>query len=484
MRKDTVTCRTDLIVRQQGEHLEEQLVRALKHVQGLAGKGNKPSNGLGLATKQLDIIPLLAAGGAAGDTAGQYSQASSNWSTRWRMWGRAAVKTTKKASSAGVVPPPHPDPDGAMDYQSSRASFTTSWWSRSCSTSSSASRAAKTRADRKAGSPSSPPPPPPLRSPSTVPLDPPSGLPPLSPRSGLEGLCKHGPQQDVPCGVEPANVVVPKVERDTVGKRGGEGGVGYLEPASRAAAGAGVAALDVEFEYGGVSAGLCGGDTAGGRASETPRAATANAVTSAALHRVDFPDAFGPMTARMERTSAPRSVFSANQSGASLKSPDSSTTCATPSLDMAAARVGIGKGRTRRRVGATDEALAGAAGYLWGGRLELVCVPPLITALALRPRAPRQRRSIETRPRNTPRLRVGVRLWWRQNSNAGEAAVVPRRRHRNRDPDRGDKRCRPPPSDARATAKCAPRISRRRRGCLAWLVAHAARCRPSPRRRR
>jgi hypothetical protein len=220
-----------------------------------------------------------------------------------------------------------------------------------------------------------------------VPLDPPSGLPPLSPRSGLECLCKHGPQQDVPGGVEPANVVVPKVERDTVGKRGGEGGAGYLERASRAAAGAGVAALDVEFEYSGVSAGLFGGDTAGGGASETPRAATANAVTSAALHRVDFPDAFGPRTARMERTSTSRSAFSAKQSGASLKSPDSSTTCTTLSLEMAAARVGIGEGRTRRTVGRTGEALAGAAGYLWGGRLE-VCVPPLITALALRPRLP------------------------------------------------------------------------------------------------
>jgi hypothetical protein len=116
-RKDTVTCRTYLIVRQQGEYLEEQLVRALKLVQGLAGKVNKPSNGLGLATKQLDIFPLLAAGGAAGDTAGQYSQASSNWSTRWRTWGRAAVETTKKASSAGVVSPPDPDPDGAMDSE-------------------------------------------------------------------------------------------------------------------------------------------------------------------------------------------------------------------------------------------------------------------------------------------------------------------------------------------------------------------------------
>jgi hypothetical protein len=187
--------------------------------------------------------------------------------------------------------------------------------------------------------------------------------------------------------------MVPKVEHDNAGKRGGEGGAVCRERASRAAAGAGVAALDVECEYGGVSVGLFSGDASGGIASEAPRAATANAAPSGAFHRVDFSDACGPRTARMEKTSAPRSASSANESGASLKSPDSSTTCTTPSLDMAAARVGSGEWRTRRRVGATDKALAGTGGYLCGGRLELVCVPPLTTALALQgsPSTPQHR---------------------------------------------------------------------------------------------
>jgi hypothetical protein len=87
------------------------------------------------------------------------------------------------------------------------------------------------------------------------------------------------------------------------------------ERASRVAAGAGVAAVDVECKYGGVSAGLSGGDVAGGGASEAPRAATANAVPSAALHRVDFLDSYGPRTARIERTSAPRSASSASELG-------------------------------------------------------------------------------------------------------------------------------------------------------------------------
>jgi hypothetical protein len=76
------------------------------------------------------------------------------------------------------------------------------------------------------------------------------------------------------------------------------------------------------------------------------------------------------------------------------------------------------------RVGAADEALARTRGYLCGGRLELVFVPPLTTALALRPRAPCQHRSIETRPQIAPRVRVGVLLWWRQNSNAGEWFLI------------------------------------------------------------
>jgi hypothetical protein len=66
----------------------------------------------------------------------------------------------------------------------------------------------------------------------------------------------------------------------------------------------------------GVSAGFCGGDVAGGGASEAPRAATANAVPSAALHMVDFSDSYGPRTARIERTSSPRSASSANELGA------------------------------------------------------------------------------------------------------------------------------------------------------------------------
>jgi hypothetical protein len=213
-----------------------------------------------------------------------------------------------------------------------------------------------------------------------------------------------------PGGVEPVNVVVLNVEHDYAGKRGRKSGAVCRECASRAAAGEGVAAPDVECEYGGVTAGLCGGDASGACSSEAPRAATANA----ALRRVDFSDACGPRTARMARTSATRSASSANESGASLKSPDSPTTCLTPSLDIAAARVGSGGMGRRRRVGATEEALAGTAGYLCGGRLELICVPPLTTALALRPRAPRQRRSIENRPQNAPRMREGVRSWWRR----------------------------------------------------------------------
>jgi hypothetical protein len=233
-----------------------------------------------------------------------------------------------------------------------------------------------------------------------------------------------------------------------------------------------------------VSAGLCGGDTARGGASEVQRAATASAVPSAALHRVKFSDACGPRTARMERTSAPRSASSANDSGASLESPDTSTTCTTPSLDMAAARVGSGGGgggggswrrmKHSRGPGVTWGLLRREAGVCLRANAE--------HALALRPRAPRHRRCTKTRPWNAARVRVGVRLWWRQNSNAGEAAVVPRRRHRNRNLACREKRCPPPPSDARATAKRASRISRRRCRCLAWLVAHAARCQPSPRR--
>jgi hypothetical protein len=173
-------------------------------------------------------------------------------------------------------------------------------------------------------------------------------------------------------GVEPVNVVVLNVEHDCAGRRGRESGAVCRECASRAAAGEGVAAPDVECEYGGVSAGLCGGDASGACASEAPRAATANAAPSAAFCRVDFSDACGPRTARMARTSATRTASSANESGASLKSPDSSTTCTTPSLDMAAARVGTGGWGRRRRVGATEEALAGTAGYLCGGRLELI----------------------------------------------------------------------------------------------------------------
>jgi hypothetical protein len=72
-----------------------------------------------------------------------------------------------------------------------------------------------------------------------------------------------------------------------------------LERASRAVAGAGGAALDVECGYGGVSAGLCGGDAAGGGASLAPRAATANAMPSAALRRVEFPDTYRLRTATM-----------------------------------------------------------------------------------------------------------------------------------------------------------------------------------------
>jgi hypothetical protein len=53
-----------------------------------------------------------------------------------------------------------------------------------------------------------------------------------------------------------SSLPVPKVEHDNVGKRGGKGGAVCLERASRAAARAGVAALDVDGEYGGVSAGL------------------------------------------------------------------------------------------------------------------------------------------------------------------------------------------------------------------------------------
>jgi hypothetical protein len=45
----------------------------------------------------------------------------------------------------------------------------------------------------------------------------------------------------------------------------------------------------------------------------------------------------------------------------------------------------------RRRVRATDGELVGTEGYLCDGELELVCVPLLTTALALRPKAPRQR---------------------------------------------------------------------------------------------
>jgi hypothetical protein len=149
------------------------------------------------------------------------------------------------------------------------------------------------------------------------------------------------------------------------------------ECAFRSAAGASVAAPDVECEYGGVSAGLCGGDASGACASEAPRAASANAAPSAVLRSVDFSDACGPRTARMARTSTTRSASSANESGASLKLPDSSTICMTPSLDMAAARVGSGGWGKRRRVGATEEALAGTAGYLCGGRPELIYVPPM-----------------------------------------------------------------------------------------------------------
>jgi hypothetical protein len=103
------------------------------------------------------------------------------------------------------APPPGPNPDGAMDFQSSQASFTMSWWSRSCSTSPSASLAAKTRAHQKAGSPSSSSssPPPPQRSPSAAPLYLPSAPPPPSLPSGPDFLCKHGLQQDIPDCVEP-----------------------------------------------------------------------------------------------------------------------------------------------------------------------------------------------------------------------------------------------------------------------------------------
>jgi hypothetical protein len=174
-----------------------------------------------------------------------------------------------------------------------------------------------------------------------------------------------------PGGIEPVYVAVPKVEHDYAGKRGREGGAVCRECASRAAAGAGVAALDVECEYGGVSAGLCGGDASGACASEVPRAATANAAPSAALRRVDFSDACGPRTARMARTSTTRSASLANESGASLKSPDSSTTCTTPSLDMAAARVGSGEGGggggsgRRRKHSRGPQVICAAGGWSW-----------------------------------------------------------------------------------------------------------------------
>jgi hypothetical protein len=150
----------------------------------------------------------------------------------------------------------------------------------------------------------------------------------------------------VPDGVEPGYVAGPKVEHDYFGKRSREGGAVCRECASRAAVGAGVAARDVWCEFGGVSAGLRGGDASGACASEAPRAATANTAPSAALPKVDFSDACGPRAVRMARTSTTRSASSANESGASLKSPDSSTICTTPSLDMAArVRSGGGGGR-------------------------------------------------------------------------------------------------------------------------------------------
>jgi hypothetical protein len=60
-------------------------------------------------------------------------------------------------------------------------------------------------------------------------------------------------------------------------------------------------------------------------------------------------------------------------------------------------------------------------------------VPPLATALALRPKAPRQRRSIETRPQIAPRVRVGVRLWWRRGftrpvGGSGSSSKTPKQK--------------------------------------------------------
>jgi hypothetical protein len=190
--------------------------------------------------------------------------------------------------------------------------------------------------------------------------------------------------------------VVPKVEHDNVGKRGGEGGAVCLERASHAAAGAGVAALDVVASTVGCPRALYGGDAAGGGASHAPRVAIGNAVPSAALHRVEFSKACGPRIEKREDLCAKVGVF-----GERVRRVDEVTRHLDNLCDSVA---GHGcsesgeRGRRRMRsVGVTDGALAGTRGYLCGGRLELVCVPPLTTALALRPRAPRQRRSIETR---------------------------------------------------------------------------------------
>jgi hypothetical protein len=147
-------------------------------------------------------------------------QASLNWSSRWRMRGRATVETTRKASSAGAAPPPDPDPDGATgselagvvnetlvglimldvvigvaDGEDERGSE-----SRLSVVAVAASVIAIHGATASAIC-------------ATAAVD----------DRGLDCFYKHGPRQDVPGGVEPASVVAPKVEHGNVGKRGGRG---------------------------------------------------------------------------------------------------------------------------------------------------------------------------------------------------------------------------------------------------------------------